>query len=194
MHSTERAVGACDVHAATRSRPPACPGRTARTSRSGTPGGRHQLGHRELVDGREGLRGRERHRGARRRAARARDEQVLVLSTGVIGMQLPMDRLLPGVDEAVAALAADGGAEAAEAIMTTDTTPKEALVARRRVHRRRHGKGRRDDPPRPRDDARGHLHRLPARSPARRTGFLRPAVERRSTRSLSTASARRTTR
>ena len=36
-------------------------------------------------------------------------EQVLVLSTGVIGAQLPMDRLLPGVDAAVAALAADGG-------------------------------------------------------------------------------------
>ena len=31
-------------------------------------------------------------------------DQVLVLSTGVIGVQLPMDRLLPGVDAAVAAL------------------------------------------------------------------------------------------
>jgi glutamate N-acetyltransferase / amino-acid N-acetyltransferase len=55
--------------------------------------------------------------------------EVLVLSTGVIGMHLPMDRLLPGVDTAVAALAADGGSQAAEAIMTTDTTPKETLVA-----------------------------------------------------------------
>jgi glutamate N-acetyltransferase / amino-acid N-acetyltransferase len=57
-------------------------------------------------------------------------DQVLVLSTGVIGMHLPMDRLLPGVDKAVAALDADGGHEAAEAIMTTDTTPKETVVAR----------------------------------------------------------------
>jgi glutamate N-acetyltransferase / amino-acid N-acetyltransferase len=57
-------------------------------------------------------------------------DQVLVLSTGVIGMHLPMDRLLPGVDKAVAALEADGGHEAAEAIMTTDTTPKETVVAR----------------------------------------------------------------
>jgi glutamate N-acetyltransferase/amino-acid N-acetyltransferase len=57
-------------------------------------------------------------------------EQVLVLSTGVIGMHLPMDRLLKGVDRAVAALDADGGHEAAVAIMTTDTRPKETVVAR----------------------------------------------------------------
>jgi glutamate N-acetyltransferase / amino-acid N-acetyltransferase len=57
-------------------------------------------------------------------------DQVLVLSTGVIGAQLPMDRLLPGVDAAVAALAADGGHAAAEAIMTTDTRPKESAVSR----------------------------------------------------------------
>jgi len=57
-------------------------------------------------------------------------EAVLVLSTGVIGVQLPMERLLPGVDQAVAALTADGGRAAAEAIMTTDTKPKETVVAR----------------------------------------------------------------
>lgn len=56
-------------------------------------------------------------------------EQVLVLSTGVIGVQLPMERLLPGVDAAVAALSAVGGAEAAQAIMTTDTRPKETAVS-----------------------------------------------------------------
>jgi glutamate N-acetyltransferase / amino-acid N-acetyltransferase len=56
-------------------------------------------------------------------------EQVLVLSTGVIGVQLPMETLLPGVDAAVAALAADGGSDAAQAIMTTDTKPKETVVA-----------------------------------------------------------------
>ena len=55
-------------------------------------------------------------------------EQVLVLSTGVIGVQLPMERLLPGVESAAAALAADGGADAAQAIMTTDTRPKETAV------------------------------------------------------------------
>ena len=57
-------------------------------------------------------------------------EQVLVLSTGVIGMHLPMDRLLNGVASAVAALNADGGHDAAQAIMTTDTRPKESVVSR----------------------------------------------------------------
>jgi glutamate N-acetyltransferase / amino-acid N-acetyltransferase len=57
-------------------------------------------------------------------------EQVLVLSTGVIGMHLPMDRLLSGVEKAHATLSADGGHAAAEAIMTTDTKPKEATVSR----------------------------------------------------------------
>ena len=52
---------------------------------------------------------------------------VLVCSTGLIGMQLPMDKLLPGVEAAVRALAADGGAEAAQAIMTTDTVAKQAV-------------------------------------------------------------------
>jgi glutamate N-acetyltransferase/amino-acid N-acetyltransferase len=57
-------------------------------------------------------------------------EQVLVLSTGVIGARLPMHRLLPALEPAVAALDADGGGDAAAAIMTTDTRPKEATVAR----------------------------------------------------------------
>jgi glutamate N-acetyltransferase/amino-acid N-acetyltransferase len=55
-------------------------------------------------------------------------EQVLVLSTGVIGAHLPLHKLLPGLVPAVAALARSGGADAAEAIMTTDTRAKEALV------------------------------------------------------------------
>ncbi|HZQ64053.1 MAG TPA: bifunctional glutamate N-acetyltransferase/amino-acid acetyltransferase ArgJ [Gaiellaceae bacterium] len=56
-------------------------------------------------------------------------EQVLVLSTGVIGAKLPMDRLLPGLDDVAEALSEDGGSEAAEAILTTDTQAKEALVS-----------------------------------------------------------------
>ena len=52
---------------------------------------------------------------------------VLVCSTGLIGEQLPMDKLLPGAEAAVAALDADGGALAAEAIMTTDTVSKQAV-------------------------------------------------------------------
>jgi glutamate N-acetyltransferase / amino-acid N-acetyltransferase len=51
-----------------------------------------------------------------------------VCSTGLIGERLPMPLLLAGVDSAVTALSADGGADAAVAIMTTDTVPKVASV------------------------------------------------------------------
>lgn len=50
---------------------------------------------------------------------------VLVCSTGLIGDQLPMDKILPGVKTAFQQLSADGGADAAQAIMTTDTVSKE---------------------------------------------------------------------
>ncbi|MCW1248846.1 bifunctional glutamate N-acetyltransferase/amino-acid acetyltransferase ArgJ [Acaricomes phytoseiuli] len=50
---------------------------------------------------------------------------VLVCSTGLIGEQLPMDKLLPGIQAAVDALNPEGGQQAAEAIMTTDTVPKQ---------------------------------------------------------------------
>ena len=56
------------------------------------------------------------------------EEQVLVLSTGVIGVPLPLGSLLDGLGEAVAALSPDGAADAAEAILTTDTCTKEAVA------------------------------------------------------------------
>jgi glutamate N-acetyltransferase/amino-acid N-acetyltransferase len=55
-------------------------------------------------------------------------EQVLILSTGVIGAQLPLDNVVAGVRDAAALLGADGGQAAAEAIMTTDTHPKQAVA------------------------------------------------------------------
>ena len=54
---------------------------------------------------------------------------VAVCSTGLIGERLPMDRLLPGVAQAAAALSRDGGADAAEAIRTTDTVAKTAVAS-----------------------------------------------------------------
>jgi len=54
-------------------------------------------------------------------------EQVLVLSTGVIGAPLPLELVTGGLDVAVSALSADGGGEAAEAILTTDTHAKQAV-------------------------------------------------------------------
>jgi glutamate N-acetyltransferase/amino-acid N-acetyltransferase len=54
-------------------------------------------------------------------------EEVLVLSTGVIGAPLPLERVCAGVDAAAAELSSDGGAAAADAILTTDTHAKEAV-------------------------------------------------------------------
>ena len=53
-------------------------------------------------------------------------EDVAVCSTGLIGELLPLDHVLAGADKAFAALAntAEAGAEASQAIMTTDTKPK----------------------------------------------------------------------
>ena len=54
----------------------------------------------------------------------ANEHSVFVMSTGVIGVQLPMDKLLAGIPRVVEALTPDGWQAAAEAIMTTDTRPK----------------------------------------------------------------------
>ena len=55
-------------------------------------------------------------------------EQVLVASTGVIGVALPIDRVVSGIEEACSSLAHGKGSEAARAIMTTDPFPKEHAV------------------------------------------------------------------
>jgi glutamate N-acetyltransferase / amino-acid N-acetyltransferase len=54
--------------------------------------------------------------------------EVLVASTGVIGVRLPMEKVRAAIPRAAAALSLEGGADAARAIMTTDTRPKEVLV------------------------------------------------------------------
>lgn len=53
---------------------------------------------------------------------------VAVCSTGLIGVRLPMDKLLSGADAAIARLSTAGGEAAALGIMTTDTVPKQAQV------------------------------------------------------------------
>src|SRR5258706_5584724 len=55
-------------------------------------------------------------------------EQVLVASTGVIGVGLRMDRLVPGIHAACTSLAHGNAGETARAIMTTDPFPKEYAV------------------------------------------------------------------
>jgi len=57
------------------------------------------------------------------------DEEVLVASTGVIGVNLPMANVSSGLPRAFAALGRDQGAAAARAIMTTDPFPKEAAAS-----------------------------------------------------------------
>lgn len=54
--------------------------------------------------------------------------QVCVCSTGVIGVPLPMDRINHGVDACLKTLSVTGGLDAAQAIMTTDTVPKEVAL------------------------------------------------------------------
>ena len=111
---------------------------------------------------------------------------VVVCSTGLIGLTNDRDALLAGVDAAYDGLSADGGQDAAEAIMTTDSVSKQAVVAGRRLEPRRDGQGRRDARPAAGHDA-GRAHhrrrrarRRPRRRAARRDpGQLRPARLRR---------------
>lgn len=65
------------------------------------------------------------------RMLKLEESQVLVASTGVIGMQLPMDRIKEGIGLLTNALGDDRehAALAAEAIMTTDTRPKEVACS-----------------------------------------------------------------
>jgi len=57
-----------------------------------------------------------------------RPHQVLILSTGVIGVHLPMDRIAGGISEAASTLLPENGSLAAQAIMTTDTYSKQMAI------------------------------------------------------------------
>jgi glutamate N-acetyltransferase / amino-acid N-acetyltransferase len=69
------------------------------------------------------------HATAERLAAALEDSagEIAVCSTGLIGERLPMDKLLPAVDAAVAEADRGGGVHAADAIRTTDTVVKIAF-------------------------------------------------------------------
>ncbi|MFF2925251.1 bifunctional glutamate N-acetyltransferase/amino-acid acetyltransferase ArgJ [Streptomyces celluloflavus] len=54
--------------------------------------------------------------------------EVAVASTGLIGLRLPMDKLLPGIEQAAAELSGHGGEKAAIAIKTTDSVHKTAVA------------------------------------------------------------------
>ncbi|MCX5383498.1 bifunctional glutamate N-acetyltransferase/amino-acid acetyltransferase ArgJ [Streptomyces sp. NBC_00083] len=56
--------------------------------------------------------------------------EVAVASTGLIGVLLPMDKLLPGIERAAAELSPHGGEKAAIAIKTTDSVHKTSVATR----------------------------------------------------------------
>jgi glutamate N-acetyltransferase / amino-acid N-acetyltransferase len=80
--------------------------------------------------GAEGMTGAEATAEVAAEALALAPEQIVVLSTGVIGVPLPLELLLPGVEAAVAALAPSGGEAAATAILTTDSGPKTSVARR----------------------------------------------------------------
>ena len=55
-------------------------------------------------------------------------QDVLVCSTGLIGVQLDTSKLYPGIESACSKLSSDGGPDSAEAIMTTDSVPKLSIA------------------------------------------------------------------
>lgn len=55
-------------------------------------------------------------------------DEVCICSTGVIGVPLPMEKIENGIDDCIDALSTHGSTHAAEAIMTTDTVPKERAI------------------------------------------------------------------
>jgi len=86
-------------------------------------------GNANACNGRGGLADAEAMARAAARAIGADPRYVFVASTGVIGRPLPMRKVLRGIRQAAAGLRADGGGNAARAIMTTDTFSKEAAAS-----------------------------------------------------------------
>jgi glutamate N-acetyltransferase/amino-acid N-acetyltransferase len=83
-------------------------------------------GNANACTGERGLRDAEEMARAAAAACGASEEQVLVLSTGVIGVFLPLEKIIPGIRAAAEALAASEDAQlaAARGMLTTDTTHK----------------------------------------------------------------------
>lgn len=85
-------------------------------------------GHANACTGERGLI--DSHRATHALATRlgVRNEEVLICSTGVIGVPIPMDHLIQGLDPLMESLSADGGARASQAILTTDLVEKQIAI------------------------------------------------------------------
>ncbi len=81
-------------------------------------------GNANACTGRTGLANAEKMCDLTAEALNISPAEVLVASTGRIGVQMPMDIISKGIKLAASNLSADGGNQAAQAIMTTDTVPK----------------------------------------------------------------------
>lgn len=86
-------------------------------------------GNANACTGPQGLRDAEAMTNLTAEAVGCPAEEVFVCSTGIIGQPLPMDRIAQGIREAASRLREDGGPEAAQAILTTDTVTKEVAVS-----------------------------------------------------------------
>ncbi|MCY3785430.1 MAG: bifunctional glutamate N-acetyltransferase/amino-acid acetyltransferase ArgJ [bacterium] len=85
-------------------------------------------GNANAATGRQGLADAERMCELTAESLGCDSDHVLVCSTGLIGFELPMDVIAAGIPQVVAARHAGGGSEAARAMMTTDTVPKEVTT------------------------------------------------------------------
>ncbi len=122
-----------------------------------------------------------------------RAEEVVVLSTGVIGVPLPMDRLLAGLPHAALGALGRRGSGRRNRDPHDRSWPEAGDRHGHRVHGWRNGQGRRDDPSSSCDDARDRHHGLPACGRRGPSTCCATPWRRASTRSRSTGSARRTT-
>lgn len=85
-------------------------------------------GNANACTGAEGYANAEKEAAAVSEKLKIAKDDVLVCSTGVIGQQLPVQKILDGLDESVAKLSKTGNVEARQAIMTTDTKYKEVAL------------------------------------------------------------------
>jgi glutamate N-acetyltransferase/amino-acid N-acetyltransferase len=85
-------------------------------------------GNANACTGAEGIDSAKRMTRAAARALGLRERQVMVCSTGRIGVPLPIDKIEESIGSLAGQLSAEGSRQAAEAIMTSDTFPKELAV------------------------------------------------------------------
>jgi glutamate N-acetyltransferase/amino-acid N-acetyltransferase len=85
-------------------------------------------GNANACTGEEGMKNTKKTISAAARELEIDEKHILTASTGIIGKQLPMDKLLDGIKKAISEKSKEGASDAAQAILTTDTFAKEVVV------------------------------------------------------------------